>query len=279
MMTDKEDIHRRVDRLLAGIKRFQSRHQGDSENTIINRPVKPFEIKDFENYPYDYQYFMLTIGELYVGTAGYLALCINKPVVAGDINPLYTEVSEVVNLLDGEFEFSALQKDLLLFYTEPCDYVYLAFNPSTIPYSVVEPDWDEKSKLDFQIGETIFLSAVENQFTFNGSLADCMTSDLNLNNKFTLLEQLKIRGSDLAYANDELKSDREIVLTAVENDGYALKYASGRLKCDREIALTAVKNNGSALQYVSDELRGNREIVLTALKNNVRCLEYADDEL
>ena len=115
MMTDKEDIHRRVDRLLAGIKRFQSRHQGDSENTIINRPVKPFEIKDFENYPYDYQYFMLTIGELYVGTAGYLALCINKPVVAGDINPLYTEVSEVVSLLDGEFEFSALQKDLLLF--------------------------------------------------------------------------------------------------------------------------------------------------------------------
>jgi len=73
-MTDKEDIHRRVGRLLAGIKCFQSRHQGDSENTIINRPVKPFEIKDFENYPYDYQYFMLTIGELYVGTAGYLAL-------------------------------------------------------------------------------------------------------------------------------------------------------------------------------------------------------------
>ncbi len=33
-----------------------------------------------------------------------------------------------------------------------------------------------------------------------------------------MLDQLKIRGSDLAYANDELKSDREIVLTAVKNE-------------------------------------------------------------
>ncbi len=177
-MTDKEDIHRRVDRLLAGIKRFQSTHQDDSENRIINRPVKPFEIKDFENYPYDYQYFMLTIGELHIGTSGCHMLEIKKPVVIGDVDPEledWDDVFDVVSLLRdchlGEGVY-AIEKDLLLFYAEPCDYLYLAFNPRTIPYSVVEPDWDEKSKLDLEVSETTFLSAVESQFHQNPNLCD-----------------------------------------------------------------------------------------------------------
>ena len=38
-------------------------------------------------------------------------------------------------------------------------------------------------------------------------------------------------------------NDREVVLTAVNNNGYALQYASESLRNDREIVLAAVNNN------------------------------------
>ena len=49
--------------------------------------------------------------------------------------------------------------------------------------------------------------------------------------------------------------DREIVLEAVKQDGYALEYASAALKDDREIVLEAVKQDGEALKYASAGLR------------------------
>ena len=42
--------------------------------------------------------------------------------------------------------------------------------------------------------------------------------------------------------NQEMRNNREIVLTAVKVAGYAIIYASEKLKNDREIALEAIKN-------------------------------------
>ena len=43
-----------------------------------------------------------------------------------------------------------------------------------------------------------------------------------------------------------------------------IKVASEELKNDREIVLTAVSKNSGALQYASEELKKDREIVLAA---------------
>eukprot|EP00971_Amphidinium_carterae_P264976 5256374-Amphidinium_carterae.1 len=45
--------------------------------------------------------------------------------------------------------------------------------------------------------------------------------------------------SELRFAAEECKADREIVLAAVKQNGYALQYAAGDCKNDREIVLAA----------------------------------------
>ena len=76
-----------------------------------------------------------------------------------------------------------------------------------------------------------------------------------------------------------LKADREFMLAAVKQNGWALKYASDELKGDREIVLEAVKQKGYALQFASDELKGDREIVLEAVRTSgIEVLNYVTDE-
>ena len=64
----------------------------------------------------------------------------------------------------------------------------------------------------------------------------------------------------LHYASDELKGDREVVLAAVQQDGYTLGFAPDQLKGDREVVLAAVQQNGNALYYASDELQEDEEM-------------------
>ena len=97
--------------------------------------------------------------------------------------------------------------------------------------------------------------------------------------KEVVLTAVENYGFALDYTSDRLRDDKEIVLTAVKNDGRALAYASDELRDDKEIVLTAVKNYGLALEYASDELRDDKEIVLTAVKNYGLALEYASERL
>ena len=49
------------------------------------------------------------------------------------------------------------------------------------------------------------------------------------------------------------KNFKEIVLAAVQSDGYALEYAADSFN-DKEVVLAAVKQNGEALKYAAEEL-------------------------
>ena len=69
------------------------------------------------------------------------------------------------------------------------------------------------------------------------------------------------------------------MLAAVTKDGFALAYASNELKSDREIVLAAVKTQGLALEFESYELRNDRYIVLAAVKRDGEALGYASDKL
>ena len=60
--------------------------------------------------------------------------------------------------------------------------------------------------------------------------------------------------------------NKEQVLEAVKNDGWALNFASPNLQADREVVMEAVKKRGNALEDASPELKADREVVMEAIK-------------
>ena len=83
----------------------------------------------------------------------------------------------------------------------------------------------------------------------------------------------------LRNATEELRGDREVVMTAVCRDGRLLEYATEERRSDQEMVMKAVSNNGSSLQFATEELRGHREIVMKAVSNNGFSLRFATEEL
>jgi hypothetical protein len=100
-------------------------------------------------------------------------------------------------------------------------------------------------------------------------------SDENKANREIVMAAVQQNGWALQYAADALKADRTVVLAAVQQKGWALEFAAPALQADRGIVLAAVQQNGIVLQYASDELKGDREIVLAAVTQNGNALEFA----
>ena len=65
----------------------------------------------------------------------------------------------------------------------------------------------------------------------------------------------------MRFASAELWSDRDFVLAAVEENGYALQYAPAKLRADRDFVLAAVQQNAVALQYASAELQRDSAVL------------------
>ena len=76
------------------------------------------------------------------------------------------------------------------------------------------------------------------------------------------LHKLKKDGSLLALEIDKAKSNKRVVLTAVEQCGVALEHASEKLKDDKEVVLMAIRQNPKAFAFVSDSLKTDIDISL-----------------
>ncbi len=83
----------------------------------------------------------------------------------------------------------------------------------------------------------------------------------------------------VAYANDTLHADKELMLKGVQVDGQLLYYASKELRNDKAVVLSAVKNKWRILKYASKELRGDIDIAIEALKQNKEALMYIEDNI
>ena len=81
------------------------------------------------------------------------------------------------------------------------------------------------------------------------------------------------------YLGEKLRSNRELLLMAVKQNGELLHYASKELKNDKIVVLEAIKNRANALYYASDEIKANKEIVMIAVSKDVHALRYASKEL
>jgi len=78
--------------------------------------------------------------------------------------------------------------------------------------------------------------------------------------------------SPLSFASTKLKGDKNVVMFAVKQFGYALMYATVELQKDLDIVLSAVKQNGMALQFASYDLRCNLDVIVAALNQTKHAL-------
>lgn len=71
------------------------------------------------------------------------------------------------------------------------------------------------------------------------------------------------------------RGDREIVLIAVSNFGFAIQYVDPILMKDREIVMAAVNNHGDALSFVNGPLLADKQVVETAVRSWVGSIQFA----
>mmetsp|Transcript_154140 Transcript_154140/g.272128 ORF Transcript_154140/g.272128 Transcript_154140/m.272128 type:complete len:284 (+) Transcript_154140:75-926(+) len=79
--------------------------------------------------------------------------------------------------------------------------------------------------------------------------------------------------------DDELRSDRDIVLAALRRDGHSLQFVSDALRSDPDVVLAAVKISGRSLEYASTSLQADKELVMLAVSQDGLAIRYADRQL
>jgi len=85
-------------------------------------------------------------------------------------------------------------------------------------------------------------------------------------------------GWALQHAVEELQSDRDVVFQAVRQNGLTLQCASQELARDPAVALAAVAQCGRALEFVAPELQSDRGFLMEAVRQNGRVLKHAAAE-
>ena len=83
-----------------------------------------------------------------------------------------------------------------------------------------------------------------------------------------ILEQVKRGFIEFKELSHKYRSDREIAMAAVKNNGYNLYYVSEELTDDKELVLLAVKYDGECLSFASDRLRDDYDVVKAALNSD-----------
>lgn len=80
-------------------------------------------------------------------------------------------------------------------------------------------------------------------------------------------KQIEKNNCEFILNHPEWNNDKEIVLIAVQQDGWALQYVSENMKNDKEIAVLAIAQNPLLFQFLSYNLRKDKEIILEVSKN------------
>ena len=89
-----------------------------------------------------------------------------------------------------------------------------------------------------------------------------------------------VNGEALAYATDELKADKGLVLAAAaKGDRYALARADDALKADPDFVKEVLGVAPGALEFVAEALKNDRDIVLAAVAASGSALRLASDAL
>jgi hypothetical protein len=94
----------------------------------------------------------------------------------------------------------------------------------------------------------------------------------------SLLKQAIVVNPDLfRYVETSIKSNKELALLAINQDGLLLKYCGNTLKDDFDLVMKAVQNNGLALEFASEKLKKDTKIVKQAIKQSGEASNFAAD--
>ena len=78
-------------------------------------------------------------------------------------------------------------------------------------------------------------------------------------------------GLELENLPKHFKKDREIVLAAVRNDGFAIADADSKFLDDKEIAIEAIKNNRNTFLLLNEKLTMDKDILtLVGLDQHIK---------
>ncbi len=155
----------------------------------------------------------------------------------------------------------------------------IAENQLSILNSLISGSDEEKlTVIQNDLIEKFYLGAHHQRlYGIHTSIISTLKKFLNLNDKKIFIQVARCFGASIFDIHESLKKDREIVLVAVKQHGWALEYADESLKQDREIVLAAVQqHDGSALEYADESLKQDREIVLAAVQQHCNALQFAD---
>ncbi len=94
-----------------------------------------------------------------------------------------------------------------------------------------------------------------------------------------VLSQVKNNVSYLNEVNPQLLSDREIITRAIESTGSALRYAGEELKKDKILVQRAIESYPLAFQFASPDLRNDKELLKLAIDRDVSAIQYAGPSL
>ncbi|MBR8733134.1 hypothetical protein IX329_000707 [Fusobacterium necrophorum] len=94
-----------------------------------------------------------------------------------------------------------------------------------------------------------------------------------------ILKKIEEKPSLLEYADEEIKNDKKVILSAIKKAWYVFRFASKQLRADREVVLAAIEENALNLQYASEELRDDKEIVIKAVRKIGSSINYASERL
>ena len=105
-------------------------------------------------------------------------------------------------------------------------------------------------------------------------------TETTLPRKEATIHAVSTQGLILQACTTAAKTDREVVLAAVHDNGHALRFASQHLKADRQaVEMAIAHSSGLALREASSEIRKDRKLVLLSVSRFGRSLAYASDEL
>lgn len=74
----------------------------------------------------------------------------------------------------------------------------------------------------------------------------------------------------IAYADDVIKADKELILKCAKIDGQVLYYASENLRDDKEVVLAAVSQKPLIVKYASRRLRADIDVAKATLEHALK---------
>ena len=98
-------------------------------------------------------------------------------------------------------------------------------------------------------------------------IEDC---ELNSHNKEFFNQAIDDKATwVMAYADDAIRADKELILKCAKIDGQVLYYASEELRDDKEVVLAAVNQKPLIVKYASKRLRGDLDVAKATIEKGL----------